>query len=166
MIQKINRSIAKYGIWLFLAVATYKLVFLIMNIVSSFKWNGAGGVRTLFEGCLNYAFDLAVLAILLDVSRKIAESEGVVIPTFTIQPQAPVNNYAPQAPVQPVQPVAPTPVQPAPVQQAPVQPTPVQQAPTPEMAPQGTAASVWFCSSCGTQNEGASNFCYKCGKPK
>lgn len=180
MIKKINTAIAKNGIWIFLGAATYKFVFLIISIVNSFKYSGAGGVRTLFQGMFDYALELAILAILLELSAKLA---GVVIESKPIfqQPQQPLNNYnnqipAQQAPVQqmPVQqvpvpqaPVQQTPVQQAPVQEAPVQQAPAQQAPAQETpAPQSTAASVWFCSNCGTQNEGASNFCYKCGKPK
>lgn len=171
MIKKINTAIAKNGIWIFLCAATYKFVFLIISIVNSFKYNGAGGVRTLFEGFFNYALELVILAVLLELSAKLA---GVVIEAKPI-PMQPLNNFNQQtvqpAPVQqvPMQqaPVQQAPVQQTPVQQAPVQQAPVQQAPAQETpAPQSTTASVWFCSNCGTQNEGSSNFCYKCGKPK
>ncbi len=162
MIKSLNTAIAKNGMWIFLGAATYKFVFLIIDIVNSFKYSGARGVETLFEGSLNYVMSLVTLAILLELSAKLA---GVVIESKPKSYQQPINNFngqmgMQQAPVQPA-PVQPTP---APVQQAPVQQAPVQEPTAPQE--QGSVAGVWFCSSCGTQNEGASNFCYKCGKPK
>lgn len=173
MIKQLNTAIAKNGMWIFLGAATYKFVFLIIGIVNSFRYSGARGVATLFEGFLDYALELAILAILLELSAKIA---GVVIESKPMGFQQPVNGFSGQMPVQqpPMQqmPAQPMPVPQAPVQPAPApapvqQPEPVQTAPAQETtAPQSSAASVWFCSNCGTQNEGASNFCYKCGKPK
>ena len=153
MIKSLNTAIAKNEMWIFLGAATYKFVFLIIDIVNSFKYSGARGVETLFEGSLNYVMSLVTLAILLELSAKLA---GVVIESKPKNYQQPMNNFNGQMGMQQA-PVQPTPAQPAPVQPA-QEPTAPQE--------QGSAASVWFCSSCGTQNEGASNFCYKCGKPK
>lgn len=150
MIQKINRFVAKNALWIFLAAATYKFVFVIMDIVNSFRYNGAHGVRTLFEGLLEYTLTLLLIAVLLEVSRKIAESEGFKFTqSFTnYAPQQPVN-YIPQAPAAPAAPA------PAPTN-----------APAPASAPVSTVSEDWFCAQCGTKNIAGTSFCSQCGRPK
>lgn len=104
--QKINKFIANNGLWIFLGAAVYKLTFYIINLVSAFKPVGYGfdakvdvayGMRTLFSGLLGMIWDLIILAVILEVSRKIASG-------YSPEVKAP---QAPMAPVQPAQPAAP-----------------------------------------------------------
>lgn len=74
MLQKINRFIAANSIWIFLIAVTYKLTFYIINLVNGFEANAGLGVRRLFEGLLGAAWELIVLAVILEVSRKVASS--------------------------------------------------------------------------------------------
>lgn len=138
MMSKINKAIAQNGIWIFLVAALYKFTFWIINMVSDFKWGAASGVRTLFSGLFGMVLDLVILAVILEVSRKIAEKYTAA--DFANNPFAPptANNYnaAPQAPVQQAGNFA---------------------------APNNGA---WFCAGCGTQNDNGTSFCAKCGKPK
>lgn len=147
MLQSLNRTIAKGGMWIFLFAATYKFVFYIINLVTAFNAGGAHGVKVMFGSLFDMALELAMLGVLLEVSRKVAET----------YPPEPVRQFNPMmgqgAPN--MMPGAPMPG--APAQNAPMQ-TPVQNA-----APAGDA---WFCSACGTQNASGTGFCSKCGKPK
>lgn len=142
MLQSLNRIIAKNGMWIFLFAATYKFVFYIISLVSAFKGGGANGVRVMFESLFNMALELATLGILLEVSRKVAET----------YPPEPVRQYNPM-----MGQGGPNMMPGAPMQGAPMQ-APVQNA-----APAG---DTWFCSACGTQNASGTGFCSKCGKPK
>lgn len=156
MLKKINRFIAQYGIWIFIIAALYKFTFWIINMVNSFNLGAGSGLHSMFSGLFGMVLDLVILAVILEVSRKIAEkytAADFATPAFNTNPNngynpAPANNFnaAPQAPVQNA-----TPVQP----QVPVQP-----------ANNATPSGVWYCSSCGTQNDGAASFCSKCGKAK
>lgn len=139
--QKINKFIADNGLWIFLGAAAYKFTFYIINLVNAFESSAGYGVRTLFSGLLGAAWDLIILAVILEVSRKVASG-------YPAQPARPA---------QPAQPAAPY-TAPMPAQQ-PVQPAqPVQQ---PAQAP-----AIWTCPNCGSQNTEGMAFCAKCGKPK
>ncbi|MDE6728210.1 MAG: hypothetical protein K2J80_09785 [Oscillospiraceae bacterium] len=141
MLQKLNRIIAQNSLWIFLGAATYKFVFWIINVATSFSnqyTSAASGVKILFQGMFDLALELVILAVILEVSRKIAS--GYPAPTQTNYNPAP-NNYNPQMPVQPTN-----------------------TAPVPQPAPANS--DPWFCSNCGTQNNGATSFCSNCGKPK
>lgn len=171
--QKLNRIISKGGVWIFIFAAVYKFTFWIINMVLAFQTNGGYGVRTMFSGLFDMLLYLVILAVVLEVSRKIAEKytpEELARPAFNVSapPQGgymPQNGYGmPQVPIQQA-PVQQVPVQQVPVQQAPVQQAPVQQAPAPAPAP-APANNAWTCSACGTQNSADSAFCFRCGKPK
>lgn len=149
MLQRINKAIAQYGIWIFIVAALYKFTFWIIDMVNGFGVSGGYGVRVMFSSLFGMVIDLVILAVILEVSRKIAEKytqADFAQPVFPANPNGynptPANNFnaAPQAPVQ---------------NAAPVQPVN-------NVAPSG----VWYCSSCGTQNDGATSFCSKCGKAK
>ena len=178
MLQRINLAISKFRVWIFTVAALYKFTFWIIDMVNSFKYGGGSGVYAMFNGLFGMLVMLAELAILLEVSRKIAEkytqtdfaapaAPKLNYNSYNAPPQAPVPPQM-QAPIPPQQaaPVphqAPTPPQASTPQQAPVLP----QVPTPpQPAPAPQPASVWFCSSCGSQNESDAMFCAKCGKPK
>lgn len=161
MLQRINKAISRYGTWIFIIAALYKFTFWIIIMVNSFRLGAGSGLHSMFSGLFSMVLDLVILAVILEVSRKIAEkytAADFATPAFNTNLNgynpAPANNFnaAPQAPVQNVAPVQPQ----APVQNA----TPVQ--PVNNAAPSG----VWYCSNCGTQNNGATSFCSKCGKPK
>lgn len=148
--QKINKFIADNGLWIFLGAAVYKLTFYIINLVSAFTPIGYGldakvdvgyGMRTLFSGLLGAIWDLIILAVLLEVSKKIASG-------YSAAPQAP--QQAPAAPY-----TAPTPAQ-QPVQQAAAQPA----------QPAQPTAAIWTCPNCGSQNNEGMAFCAKCGNKK
>ena len=160
MLKKINACIAKFGMWIFLVAAVYRVTFWIIDMVKGFKADSvnsmfgggsANGVYALFNGLFGMIISLVTLAVILEISRKIAEkytpeelgSKPVNNNT------APMNNYnaAPQTPVPP---------------QAPVQP----QVPYQPQAPVQPAANVWYCAGCGTQNGSNAAFCAKCGKPR
>lgn len=154
--QKINRFIANNGLWIFLGAAVYKLTFYIISLVNAFKPVGYGfdakvdvgyGMRTLFSGLLGAIWDLIILAVLLEVSKKIASGYPPEVRAPQPQaPQAPASPYtAPMPAQQPVQPAQPAPAQP--VQPAPAQPT----------------AAIWTCPNCGSQNTEGMAFCAKCG---
>lgn len=72
--QRINRFIAANGIWIFLCAVVYKLTFYIINLVDAFKYTAGSGVRSLFSGLIGGAWDLIILAVILEVSRKVASS--------------------------------------------------------------------------------------------
>lgn len=153
MIQRINLAISKFRVWIFIVAALYKFTFWIIDMVTMFRLSGGSGVYTMFNGLFGMVIDLIILAVILEVSRKIAEkySQADFAATFSPMP----NFVAPQVPpVQPQMKAAPQAPAPAP---APVQP----QAPA-----QPAAAGVWYCSGCGTQNSGEAMFCANCGKPK
>lgn len=146
--QKINKFIADNGLWIFLGAAVYKLTFYIINLVNAFTPVGYGfdtkvdvgyGMRTLFSGLLGMVWDLIILAVILEVSKKIASG-------YPAQPARPVQ------PAQPAQPASPY-TAPMPAQQ------PVQQ-------PAQPAPAIWTCPNCGSQNTDGMAFCAKCGKPK
>lgn len=144
MLQSLNRTIAKGGMWIFLFAATYKFVFYIINLVTAFKnGGGANGVKVMFESLFDMALSLATLGILLEVSRKVAET----------YPPEPVRQFNPM-----MGQGGPNMMPGAPMQGAPMQGAPVQNA-----APAG---NIWTCTACGTQNAAGSGFCAKCGKPK
>lgn len=98
--QKINRFIAANGIWIFLCAATYKLTFYIINLVSAFKVSGGYGVERLFSGLLGAAWDLIILAVILEVSRKVASSYPPERPVQNSPYNAPMPNQQPR-PAQP-----------------------------------------------------------------
>ena len=147
MIQRMNLAISKARVVIFVVAALYQFTFWIIDMVNGFKASAGIGVFTMFNELFSMLITLVDLAILLEVSRKIAE-KYTQADFATSSPQLNYNNpnpynAAPQAPVPPQ----------APVQQAaPAQPA--------------AAAGVWYCSSCGTQNVGDAAFCAKCGKPK
>lgn len=145
MIQKINNAIAKYGMWIFLGAATYKFVFWIINMVQSFKAGAGYGLKTLFGGMFDYVLELAILAVLLELSRYLASKCESVAQNNNFN-RAPVNNYNPQA-----------------VQQMPTAQT--QNTTMPTVQPTQNV-NVWYCSNCGTPNNSSTSFCSKCGKPK
>lgn len=150
MIQKINKAIAQYGMWIFLGAATYKFVFWIINMVQSFKAGAGYGLKTLFGGMFDYVLDLVILAVLLELSRYLASKCGSNVAQNNNFNHAPVNNYNPQA-----------------AQQMPAAPTPNASMPTAQPTTvQPTANNVWYCSNCGTPNSNVTSFCSKCGKPK
>lgn len=97
--QKINRFIAENGIWIFLCAATYKFTFYIINLVDAFKFGAASGVRSLFTGLIGGAWDLIILAVILEVSRKVASSYAPR-PVQNSPYNAPMPNQQPR-PVQP-----------------------------------------------------------------
>lgn len=128
MLQKLNSIIARNGLWIFMGAATYKFVFWVINISTAFanEYTKVGSdLKVLFGGLIDMAWELLILAVILEVSRKIASGYAANA------------NYNPQMPVQPNNAV----------------PTPANN-------------GAWFCTGCGTQNNGASSFCSKCGKPK
>lgn len=166
MIQRINLAISKFRVGIFVVAALYKFTFWIINMVNAFQNHaavgssggmiggsgGGAGVYILFDGLFSMLIELVMLAILLEVSRKIAEKYTQSDFAAPAAPQLNYNGYnaAPQAPVQPQMQVPP---------QAPVQPQ--AQAPA-----QPAASGVWYCSGCGTQNTADAAFCANCGKPK
>lgn len=100
MLQKINRFIAANSIWIFLIAVTYKLTFYIINLVNGFEANAGLGVRRLFEGLLGAAWELIVLAVILEVSRKVASGYP---PEQRVQPNpynAPMPNQQQPRPAQ------------------------------------------------------------------
>ena len=150
MIQRLNLMISKSRVWIFICAALYKFTFWIIDMVNDFKWSAGSGVRSLFSGLFGMVFYLVELAILLEISRKIAEK-------YT-QADFPAPAPRPQAPMQPAQPMQP---------QMPAQPAqPAQPAAPAQPAQPAAPSGVWYCASCGTQNTGAGAFCSKCGKPK
>lgn len=164
MIQRINLAISKSRVWIFTVAALYKFTFWIIDMVNGFKGGGAAGVYIMFNELFGMTISLVTLAVILEISRKIAEKYTQADFAAPAAPRLNYNPYGapPQAPVPPQMQVTPqAPVPP----QASVPP----QAPTPPQAPvqpAGVASGVWFCSGCGTQNESAAAFCAKCGKPK
>lgn len=151
MVNGINKTVAKYGDWIFLGAATYRFVFYILDLVSAFKYGGGGnGVKTLFGGLFDMVLYFVLLAAIIGVTRKITGIKGVSV-AAAMNGNTMLQN--PQYPTQQV-PMAQNPVQSAPA------PTP---APTAAPAP---ANNVWYCSSCGKQNSGETSFCSNCGKPK
>lgn len=151
MLKKINKFIADAGIWIFIVTALYKFTFWIINMVNGFQTSGAAGCAQLFGGLFQMCVDLIMLAVLLEVSRKIAEkyTPAELAPSGYGQYNngygAPMNGYNQMPPMgQPQPPMG----QPAPQQ---VQPA---------------SNGVWFCNGCGTQNNGDTAFCSKCGKPR
>ena len=155
MIQRINLAISKLRVWIFIVAALYRFTFWIIDMVNGFKGGGAYGVYTMFNGLFSMCISLVTLAVLLEVSRKIAEKYTQADFAAPAAPQLNYNSYnaAPQAPVQPQMQVPP---------QAPVQPT----APAQPAAQAQPTAGIWYCSGCGTQNGSDAAFCAKCGKPK
>ena len=144
--QKINKFIADNGLWIFLGAAAYKFTFYIIDLVLAFQSNAGYGVRNMFSGLLGAAWDLIVLAILLEVSRKVASGYPAApqqAPAAPYTAPMPAQQPVQQVPAQPVQPVQPTqPVQPAPAQ---------------------STAAIWTCPNCGSQNNEGMAFCAKCG---
>lgn len=136
--QKINKFIADNGIWIFLCAATYRFTFYIINLVSAFKASAGYGVKSLFGDLFDAAWGLIILAVILEVSRKVASGYP---PVQQIQ-QVPGSPYTAQRPVQPVQPPVQQPAQPA--------------------QPQ----AIWTCPNCGSQNSEGMAFCAKCGKQR
>lgn len=149
VMQKINKFIANNRLWIFLGAAVYKLTFYIINLVNAFKPIGYGfdtkvdvgyGMRTLFSGLLGMAWDLIILAVILEVSKKIASGYPAQ-PAQPTQPTQPASPYtAPMPAQQPAQPVQPA--QPA------------------------QAPAIWTCPNCGSQNTDGMAFCAKCGNKK
>lgn len=161
MIQRINLAISKARVWIFCIAALYYFTFWIIDMVNGFKLSGGTGVKIMFQELFSMGISLVMLAVLLEVSRKIAEKYTQADFAAPAPPMLNYNSYGapPQAPVPPQMQVPP--------QQAPVPPqvaVPPQAAPS--APPQAQSAGVWFCASCGSQNEGIAMFCAKCGKPK
>lgn len=151
--QKINKFIADNGLWIFLGAAAYKFTFYIINLVLAFQSSVGYGVRNMFSGLLGAAWDLIILAVILEVSKKVASG-------YPPEVRAPQPQQA--APVVPAPMPAQQPVQPAqPVQQVAAQP--VQQPTQPAPAPAQPTAAIWTCPNCGSQNTEGMAFCAKCG---
>lgn len=149
--QKINKFIADNALWIFLGAAAYKFTFYIINLVLAFISSVGYGVRNMFSGLLGAAWDLIILAVILEVSKKIAS--GYPAEQKAPQPVPAAPNTAPMPAQQPVQPVqaAQQPVPQAAAQPAqPAEPTPAQPA-------------IWTCPNCGSQNTEGMAFCAKCG---
>lgn len=132
MVNGINKTVAKYGDWIFLGAALYRFVFYILDLVSAFNSGAGYGVKTMFRELFEIALYLILLAAVIGITRKLTGIKGVSI-------TVPTNNNMPQAPSA----------------QFPAQGSTI-----------SPANSVWFCSSCGTQNNGETSFCSNCGKPK
>ena len=140
MIQRMNLAISKARVWIFIVAALYQFTFWIIDMVNGFKASAGIGVFTMFNELFSMLITLVDLAILLEVSRKIAE-KYTQADFAAATPQLTHNSY--NAPV-----------------------PPQMQAPQAPVQPQAPAAGVWYCSGCGTQNVGGAVFCAKCGKPK
>lgn len=168
--QKINKFIADNALWIFLGAAAYKFTFYIINLVYTFISSVGSGVRSMFSGLLGAAWDLIVLAVILEVSKKIASGypaeqkapQQAPQPTLGQAPAAPGTAPMPaQQTVQPAQPVQPVPQATA----QPAQPAqPVQQVEAqPAQPAQPTQPAIWTCPNCGSQNTEGMAFCAKCG---
>lgn len=151
VMQKINKFIADNGLWIFLGAAAYKFTFYIINLVLAFMSSAGYGVRSMFSGLLGAAWDLIVLAVILEVSRKVASG-------YPAEPAKPVQ------PAQPAQPAASPYTAPMPAQQ-PVQPVQQPAQPVQPEIPEKTKA-IWTCPNCGSQNTEGMAFCAKCGNPR
>lgn len=157
MVKGINKFAAKYGDWVFLGVAIYRLVFYILDLVDAFKISGGYGVKVLFGGLFDMFLYFVLLCVIIGVARKITGVNGVDIAaslnTNTQNYQYPQQQY--------------------PMGQNPVQGAVPPYAPTAPSAPTASAASTsvpadgsWFCAGCGKQNTSESAFCFNCGKPR
>ena len=165
MIQRINLAISKARVGIFCVAALYYFTFWIIDMVNGFKLSGGTGVKIMFQELFSMGISLVMLAVLLEVSRKIAEKYTQADFAAPAAPRLNYNTYgaAPQAPVQPqmqVPPQAPVPPQ------ASVPPQPNAAPPVIPPVADPASSGVWFCSGCGTKNEGVAAFCAKCGKPK
>lgn len=159
--QKINKFIADNALWIFLGAAAYKFTFYIIDLVYAFISNVGSGVRTMFSGLLGAAWDLIILVVILEVSKKIAS--GYPAEQKAPQPVPAAPGTAPMPAQQPAQPAQQAAAQPAPAQPAtapaPAQPTPAPAQPEPAPA----QPAIWTCPNCGSQNTEGMAFCAKCG---
>ena len=92
MIQRINLAISKARMWILIVAALYRFTFWIIDMVNGFRASGALGVYTMFNELFGMLVSLVMLAILLEVSRKIAEK---YTQADFAAPAAPRLNYNP-----------------------------------------------------------------------
>ena len=111
MVNGINKTVAKYGDWIFLGAAVYRFVYYILDLVRTFKYSGGGeGVKTLFGGLFDMVLYFVLLAVIISVARKITGIKGISVG------ESISGNNMPQNPQYPAQqfPMGQTPVQNAP----------------------------------------------------